>query len=80
MAENFCDIFKGERLHVNLIGNYGVGHDGCRVGVYKDNLVAFFLKRKARLGSGVVEFGRLANYDRAGADDKYFFDVCSFSH
>ena len=32
------------------------------------------------LGTGIVKFSSLTDHDRTGADDQYFFNVCSFSH
>ena len=51
-----------------MIGHSAVGHDGSRVGVDQDDVKALFLQGPAGLGAGVIEFGRLADDDRAGAD------------
>ena len=40
------------------------------IGVAQDHLVALFLQREAGLSAGVVELGRLADDDGAGADDE----------
>ena len=80
MADDFCDVFEGKGLHIDLICDEGIGHDGCGVAVAKNNFIAFFFKCEACLGSRVVKFRSLADYDRAGADDEDFFDVRSFCH
>ena len=49
IAKDLGNIFKGKRLHVNLIRNSGVGHNGSRVGVYENYLVALLLKCKTSL-------------------------------
>ena len=43
IADNLCHIFQGQGLHVDLVGDDGVGHDGSGVGVAQHNLVTFFL-------------------------------------
>ena len=80
VTNNLCNVFQGQGLHVHLVCNGGVGHDGGGVGVCQDDLVAFLFQCQARLGAGVVKFRCLTNHDGAGADDEYFFDVCSLCH
>ncbi len=70
----------GDRLDVGHVRHVGVGHDGRRVGVDQDDLVAFFLQRLAGLCAGIVELARLADDDGPRADDKDAVDVCSFWH
>jgi len=77
VAQDLGDVFQGQRLHVHLVGDSGVGHDGGGVGVAEYDLVALLLQRQARLGARVVEFRRLPDDDGAGADDQNFFDVCA---
>ena len=80
ITEYFCHVFKGKGFHIHLIGNGGVCHNGCGVGVNQHNLVAFFFKCKTRLSACIVKFRRLTDNDRAGADYKYLFKVCSLCH
>ena len=41
--------------------------------------IAFFFQRLASLRAGIVEFRRLSDDDRAGADDEDFFEFYYFS-
>jgi hypothetical protein len=58
-----------QRLHVRRVGELRVGHDGRRVRVDEDDLVALLLEDLARLHAGVVELGGLADDDRPGPED-----------
>ena len=69
-----------QRLDVRHVRHFRVGHDRRRIRVYKHNLVPEFPERLARLRAGVVKLTRLSDDDRAGADNQYFVDVCSFCH
>ena len=80
IADNLGNVFQGQGLHIDLVGNGGVGHDGGGVRVAQHNLVALFLQSQAGLGAGVVKFGSLADDDGAGADDQNFLDVRSLCH
>ena len=80
IADDLGDIFQGQGLHVYLIGDDGVGHDGGGVGVAQNYLVALFLQCQTGLGAGVVKFGSLADDDGAGANDQNFLDVRSLCH
>ena len=60
----------GERLDVDGIGRRVVGHDRGRVAVHQHDADALLAEGTAGLGAGVVEFRRLADDDRAGADDQ----------
>ncbi len=42
----------------------GIGHDGGRVGVDQDDLIAQLSQGLAGLGAGIVEFAGLADDDR----------------
>ena len=72
-----CDV---ERLDVGRVRHGGVGHDGGRVGVDEDDLVAELSEGLARLRSGVVELAGLADDDRAGTDDQDLVDVGALRH
>ena len=58
-----------ERLEVRAVGPAGVGHDRRRVRVDEDRADALGAEHAQRLAPGVVELARLADDDRAGADD-----------
>ena len=80
IADDLGDVFERQRLHIHLVRDGGVGHDGGGVGVAEDDLVPLLFERQARLRAGVVKFRRLPDDDRAGADDQHFFDVRSLWH
>ena len=80
VADDLGDVFQGQGLHIDLVGNGGVGHDGGGVRVAQHHLVALFFQGQAGLGAGVVKLSRLPDDDGAGADDQNFFDVRSLCH
>src|SRR4051795_4156654 len=69
-----------QRLDVGGGGELRVGHDRRRIGVDEDDFVALLEQDLAGLDAGVVELGRLADHDRAGADQKDLLDVLAFRH
>ena len=70
VADDLGDVFQRQRLHVDLVRNGGVGHDGGGVGVDEDHLVALLLEREAGLRARIVELRGLSDDDGAGADDQ----------
>ena len=74
------DVFGFDGFHVGVVGEFGVGHDGGRVGVDEGDSHAFFFEYSAGLGAGVVEFAGLADDDGAGADDQDVVDVVTLGH
>ena len=42
IPEDFGNIFKSERLHINLIGNGCIGHDGSGIGIAENHFVPLF--------------------------------------
>ena len=72
--------FPGQRLDVGPIRDLRVRHDGRGVRVDQDHLDALGPERLARLGARIVELARLADHDRAGADDEHAFDVSTAGH
>ena len=69
-----------DRLDVDGIGRFRVRHDRRRIGVDQDDAIALFLQRLAGLRAGIVELARLADDDRAGADDQDALEVGTFWH
>ena len=69
-----------DRLDVDRVGHLRVGHDGGRVRVHEDDPVTLLAQRLAGLGAGVIELARLADDDRAGANDQDAFYVGTFWH
>ena len=62
--------FRRQRLDVRAIGEIRIGHDRRRIAVDEHDLEAFGAQRLAGLRARVVELARLADDDRAGADDR----------
>ncbi len=73
-------ILQIQRFHVDLVRDGCIGHNGGRVGVHQQNLIALLFQRKAGLRSRVVELRCLTDDDGTGADDHDFLDVRSFWH
>ena len=69
-----------ERLDVGPVREVRVGHDRRRVRVREDDPVALLAEHPAGLGARVVELARLADDDRAGADDEDRRDVVAPRH
>ena len=80
VPDDSSDIFQGQRLHIDLIRNGRVGHNGGRVGVAQNHLVALFFQCQAGLSACVVKFRGLADDNGAGADDQNFMNVCPLRH
>ena len=72
--------FRRQRLDVGAVGHLGVGHDRGRVAVDQHDLEPFGAQRLARLRARVVELARLADHDRAGADDEDPFQISALWH
>jgi hypothetical protein len=68
--DDFLHAFRRDGFDVGAVGELRVGHDGGRVGVDEHDAVAFLLEGLAGLGAGIIKFARLADDDRAGADDE----------
>ena len=80
LRDDRLDDLPRDRLDVGRVGEVGVGHDRRRVGVDEDDAHALFAQHAARLGARVVELARLADDDRAGADDEDAVDVVALGH
>ena len=76
----FSTHFGRDGLDVGAVGELRVGHDGGRVGVDEDDAVAFLLEGLAGLRAGIIELARLADDDRAGADDEDGVNVSALGH
>ena len=79
-ADDLFQILARERLDVSAVGDLRIGHDGGRIGVGQHHFEALGLERLASLRPGVIKLRRLANDDRARADDQDFRDVSAFGH
>ena len=70
LRDDLLDHLPGDRLDVGGVGHLRVGHDRRRIRVDQHDAIAFLAQRLAGLRAGVVELARLADDDRAGADDQ----------
>ena len=80
VAQDARHVLQGQRLHVHLVRDDGVGHDRGGVGVHQHHLVALLLQRQAGLGAGVVELRSLTDDDGAGTDDHDLLQIRSLCH
>jgi hypothetical protein len=78
--DDFLHAFRRDGFDVGAVGKLRVGHDGGRIGVHEHDAVSFLLEGFAGLRAGVIELARLANDDRAGADDEDGVNVGAFGH
>ena len=78
--DDFLDALGRDRLDVGAVGELRVGHDRGRIGVHQDDAITLFPERFAGLGAGIIEFARLADDDRAGADDEDGMNVGALWH
>ena len=69
-----------QRLDVGGRRHLGVGHDRRRVGVDEHDLVPLLHQHPGRLRPGVVELRRLADHDRARADQQDLLNVVALRH
>ena len=80
LLDNLGDGVGGDRLDISAVGGLRVGHDGSRVGVDEDDLVALLAQGLAGLGAGIIELTGLADDDGAGTDDEDLLDVGALGH
>ena len=78
--DDFLHAFRRDGLDVGAVGKLRVGHDGGRIGVDEDDAVAFLPEGLAGLRAGIIELARLADDDRAGADDEDAVNVGALGH
>src|SRR5579863_8764359 len=79
-TDDLFDVLACERLDVSTVGQLGIGHDGGRIRIDQHHLIALLPESLASLCAGVVELGRLADDDGAGADHQDFLNVISAWH
>ena len=80
VAQNLGHVFQREGLHVDLVGDVHVGHDGGGVGVDQNDLVPFLAQRQARLRARVVKLRGLSDHDGAGADHQNAVNIHALRH
>ena len=78
--DDFLHDLRRDRLDVGPVGELRIGHDGGRIGVHQDDLVAFLAQRLAGLDAGIIEFTALADDDGTGTDDEDFVERGVFGH
>ena len=80
LGDDRLDHLRRERLDVGGVGHLRVGHDRGRVAVDQHDLEPLGAQRLARLRARVVELARLADHDRAGADDEDALEISTLWH
>src|SRR5690606_19013225 len=80
LGDDLLDDLPSDGFDVGDVGRTGIGHDGRRIAVDQDDLVALFTQGLAGLSAGVVEFAGLTNDDRARANDEDALDVLTLRH
>ncbi len=68
--DDALDRVPVDRLDVDRVGHFRIGHDRGRIRVHQHDAITFLLERLACLRARVIEFARLPDDDRAGADDE----------
>ncbi len=80
LFDDAADGFGVQGLQVDFVRQVLVGHDGGGVGIDQHRVDALRPQHPAGLGAGIVKFGRLADYDRAGADYHHLADAVISGH
>jgi hypothetical protein len=79
-GNDYFEIFAAERFDVSTVGQFGIRHDGGRIGIDENDFVAIGAQGLGGLGAGVIEFASLADHYRAGTDNQYSVQVVSSRH
>ena len=80
MPADSGEELQRQGLHVYLVRDDGVRHDGGRVGIDQHHLISFLAQGKAGLGSGIVKLGSLSDDNGPGTDHQDFLDICALRH
>jgi hypothetical protein len=80
LGDDLLDRAPVDRLDVDRVRRFRVGHDRRRVRIDQHDAIAFLLERLAGLRAGVIELAGLADDDRTGADNQDRLEVSSFWH
>ena len=72
--DDFFHHFRRDGLHVGAGRKFRIGHDGGRIGIDEDDFISFLAQGFACLYAGIVELAPLSDDNRAGANQKDFFD------
>ncbi len=60
--DHLAHHLRGDGFDIGAVRHFRVGHDGGRVGVDQDHLIAFFPQGFAGLGAGIIKLAGLT-YD-----------------
>ncbi len=74
-GDDLLDDVRRDRLDIGGVGQLRVGHDRRRVRIDQHDPVAFGFEGLARLRARIIEFARLSDHDRPGADDQDALDI-----
>src|SRR6185312_6624096 len=80
LLDDLRDRAPVDRLDVDAIGHFGIGHDRGRVRIHKHHAITLLAQRLARLRAGIVELAGLADHDRPRADDQDGVEVAAAGH
>ena len=80
LGDDLGDDLRRDRLDISPIRHVGIGHDRRRIRVDEDDSIAFRAQGLAGLRPRIVELARLADDDRAGADDENGGNIGAFRH
>ena len=80
LLNNLLDDIGGDRFDIRPIGEAGVGHDSCWIGIDQNDSITLFFECLQCLGARIIEFASLADNDWPGTDEKNGFDVSAFGH
>ena len=80
LGDDLGDDLGGDRLDIGPVRHVRIGHDGGGIGIDEDDSIAFRAQRLAGLRPRIIELARLADDDRAGADDEDGGNIGPFGH
>ena len=77
---NFFKDGPGQRLNIGPVRKIGIGHNRGRIRVDQYDAVTLLFECLAGLSARVIELTRLADHNRAGADQQNGMKVCTLGH
>ena len=80
LLDDLGDDLRRDRLDIGGVRQVWIGHDRRWIGIDQDDPIALVLERLAGLRAGIIELARLADDDRARADDQDRGDVGPLGH
>ncbi|OQB01933.1 MAG: hypothetical protein BWY20_02171 [Spirochaetes bacterium ADurb.Bin215] len=78
LIDYLLEPIQVERFNVGRVRHNRIGHDRRGIGIDKNDLVALFAKRLARLSTGIIEFACLSDNNRSRPDNQHFPDIIPF--